>query len=74
MLNKVEDLIQMAKSSNDAMDLLVSNVLNISVGILHLARCYIHKKNMRILLVTKFEKKYKYIRQMMFDQREGVKE
>jgi hypothetical protein len=30
--NKVEDLIQMAKSSNDAMDLLVSNVLNISLG------------------------------------------
>jgi hypothetical protein len=30
--NKVEDLIQIAKSSNDAMDLLVSGVLNISLG------------------------------------------
>jgi hypothetical protein len=30
--NKVEDLIQIAKSSNDAMDLLVSGVLDISLG------------------------------------------
>jgi hypothetical protein len=30
--NMVEDLIQIAKSSNDAMNLLVSSVLNISLG------------------------------------------
>jgi hypothetical protein len=30
--NKAEDLIQIAKSSNDAMYLLVSSVLNISLG------------------------------------------
>jgi hypothetical protein len=73
--NKIEDLIQRAKSSNEAMDCLVSSVQNIdsSLGNIVPTRCHLDKKNMKILLVAKFQNKYKYIRQMMFDQKGGVK-
>jgi hypothetical protein len=64
----IEEPIQRAKSSNEAREFLVSSVLNM------ITWCNLHKKNMIILLVSKFQQTYKYTLQMMFDQRVGVKE
>jgi hypothetical protein len=69
--NKMEDLIQRTNRSKEVMYFLLSSVRNIddSLVTLYLARCNLYKKNMRIILVVKFQKKSKYILQIMFDQR-----
>jgi hypothetical protein len=54
--NKEEYLIQKAKSSNEGLDFLVSNVTNIeSCSIkLYIAQCKVHNKSMEVSLVIQF--------------------
>jgi hypothetical protein len=75
--DKLEDFIQRAKNSNEGTDFFGYKYDEHSLPLvkLCLAQCKVHKKkNMRILLVTKFQTKLKYILQPMFVQRGGVKE
>jgi hypothetical protein len=74
--NKVEDLIQRAKSSNEGMDLLLSTVMNIETSFIQIVPSTVQapQQEYETLLVVKFRNKLKFIHQLMFVRREGAKE
>jgi hypothetical protein len=66
--NKVEDLIQRAKSSNEGMDLLLSTVMNIETSFIQIVPSTVQapQQEYETLLVVKFRNKLKFIHQLMF--------
>ena len=70
--NKFEDLIQMAKNSEEGMDFLYSSLSNLVEPLQKITRALRveNRMNMNLSLVVKFQKRSIYIHQMM-STREG---